>query len=132
MIKHDEEWVTIPVATNYEMDRHGRVRNRETGQILKVQKRGKSCRVLLRIAPGHRKCFSINNLSWMTHGRVKSRTTVAFPVIATKGNERYYFNSLRATAKFLVVRENYSYGAVFYHLVKRRKEVYGWRINYQR
>lgn len=129
---NNTEWVTIPVAPNYEMDRHGRVRNKTTGRILKHVLAHGCKSVSLKVDTTRRTMFSISQLIWLTHGTVAKKTTITVPIIVSKGNQRHYFNTLRATAKFLADRENHPSSTVSDYLVKRRKEVYGWRINYQR
>lgn len=127
-----EFWIQIPVAPKYEISNHGRVRNIRTGKIRKPLKSKNHINQMSLCVDSEKKFFSIANLLWLVHGLIKKRTTTSLPVIISKGNERYFFDSARAASRFLGKREHYAAGSAYCYLQKRRKEIFGWRINYQR
>ena len=137
-----EIWLPIPVAPKYEINRRGDVRNIKSGRIVKPwipKDRTNDKQVYLRIKTGDRKAksFHVAGLLWLTHGIIPKRKThsrIVVPVIVSHGNnERYCFDSMRQTAKFLATRIPLTAGRIHAVLcTKRPKELDGWRINYQR
>lgn len=127
-----EKWLPVPDAPNYEISSTGKVRNRKTGKVLKPYTSKKGDNVIALSLKNHVRRVSVNNLLWLVHGTVKGRTTIAVPVVITKGNERRYFESSREAARFIAARECYTDKAVRYYFRYRRNEAYGWKINYQR
>ena len=134
-----ENWIQIPCAPKYEINQRGQVRNIKTGHILKpyIRKgRVEDIRICLRIEKDNStRHFSQAGLLWLTHGEIPKRKTysrIAVPVIISRGGERHYFDSCNQAAAFIAKREHYSVITVGIHLSKRREEIYGWRINYQR
>lgn len=128
----NDDWVQVPDFPNYEVNQKGQVRNAKTGHVLKPYTSEKGDNAVCLCGGNGVKCFTANNLLWLTHGKIKGRSTIAVPVIITKGNERHYFNSSREAARFIARREHFSDKAVRYYFRHRRKEAHGWRINYQR
>lgn len=130
-----ETWIQIPCAPKYEINQRGDVRNIKTGRLIKpriLKNRVKTKRFELYIGEDCiRKNFTQANLLWLTHGIIPKRLPV-IPVIVSRGNQRYYFDNCTQAAQFLSRRECYSVSAAVYHLCKRREEIYGWKINYQR
>ena len=137
-----ETWLQIPCAPKYEINRHGIVRNIKTGRIIKPwipKGRTNDKQVFLRIKTGDRKAksFHVSGLLYYVHGIIPKRKTpsrIVVPVIVSHGNnERYCFDSMRQAAKFLATRIPLTAGRI--HVVlctKRPKEIYDWKINYQR
>ena len=131
-----ENWLPIPVAPKYEINQRGDVRNIRTGKILAVTSVvGHQYSVYLYTDNGQKWC-SIANLLWLTHGFIPKRKThsrIRVPVIVSRGNERYYFDSLRQAGAFIAHREKkHAPEYLIQRLSRRPKEIYGWRINYQR
>lgn len=135
-----EKWIQIPVAPKYEMNRRGDVRNIKTRRIVKPWQRKdrghlKIFGLYLDEGKCHRKQFSQSSLLWLTHGiipRRKDGVRLLVPVIVSRGNERYYFESCSKAAQFIAHRKICTPSGVQYHFSLRREEIYGWRINYQR
>ena len=134
-----ENWIQIPCAPKYEINARGDVRNIKTGQILKPlfpKGRGTEPQFYLYAGRGSAaRTFHQSSLLWLTHGKIPKRKThsrLVVPVIISRGGESYWFESCRQAAQFLARREHYAVITVGIHLSKRRKEIYGWRINYQR
>lgn len=130
-----ENWIQIPCAPKYEMNNRGDVRNIKTGRLLKpLARKDRVNTKRFELSVGEdciRKSFTQANLLWLTHGIIP-KILPFVPVIVSRGNKRYYFDSCQQAARFIAERESYSIAAVVYHLCKRREEIYGWRINYQR
>lgn len=57
---------------------------------------------------------------------------VPIAVTVSRGNEKYSFDTCRQAARFIAEREHYATGSIKYYFGKRREEVHGWKINYQR
>lgn len=57
---------------------------------------------------------------------------IAIAVVISRDGERYSFDTCKQAAKFIAEREHYAVSSVEYHFAKRREEVHGWKINYQR
>ena len=132
MARHNAEWVTIPVAPKYEMNLRGDVRNKTTGNLVKIQRlKDNNVRVYLS-TNGKRKIYSVSNLLWLTHGAVEKNSTLSLPVVISKGNERHYFDSIRKATQFIACREFFSSSWTRELFTRRNKEIFGWRINYQR
>ncbi|MBR4381993.1 MAG: hypothetical protein IKP64_00385 [Selenomonadaceae bacterium] len=132
-----ETWLPISVAPKYEINQRGDVRNIKTGRILKpwIRKDRGSKQVSLYIGGRcNKKNFCLASLLWLTHGIVAKRSVRAklVPVIISRENEKYCFDSCSQAAQFLARREHYSVSGVRHHLSKRREELKDWRINYQR
>ena len=136
-----EKWLPIPVAPKYEINQRGDVRNIKTGRTLKPIIRGGRTDdkhfYLYHITNtnGAPRSFPQSSLLWLTHGIIpkrKNHSRLFVPVIVSRGGERYYFDSSRQAAQFIARREHYSAMTVAIRLSKRQKEIYGWKINYQR
>lgn len=131
-----ETWLQIPCAPKYEINRRGDVRNIKTGRIIKpwiCKDRGNRIYFDLYVGePSERKKFLQTSLLWRTHGIVPKNSARLVPVIVSRGDERYSFDSCTHAAQFIARREHYSIGGVGYYLNKRREEIFGWKINYQR
>ena len=130
------EWIQIPVAPMYEINNRGDVRNIKTGRIIKPwipKDRGNRIYFELYVGkPSERKKFLQTSLLWRTHGIVPKKSARLVPVIVSRGDERYSFDSCTHAAQFIARREHYSVDVVRYYLNKRREEIFGWKINYQR
>lgn len=135
------EWIQIPCAPKYEINDCGFVRNIESKCIVNPwipKDRNGDKQVYLRINTGDKKSksFHVSGLLWLTHGIIPKREThsrIPVPVIVSRGNERYYFDSCRQAASFIAKREKkHTAGYAAICLSKRPKEFDGWRINYQR
>ena len=140
-MKTVEKWVQIPVAPKYEINKSGKVRNIQSGKIVTPwipKDRVADKQVYLRIKTGDKKpkCFHVSSLLWLTHGIIQKRKThlrIAVPVIVSRGNQVYYFDTCRQAGAFIAQREKlHSAGYVAKCLSKRPKEFDGWKINYQR
>ena len=133
-----EKWIQIPCAPRYEINKRGDVRNIKTGRLLKPltpRGRGSVPQFFLYIKDGRGRSFFQSALLWLTHGIIpkrKNHSRLVVPVIVSRGGERHYFDSCNQAAAFIAKREHYSVITVGIHLSKRREEIYGWRINYQR
>lgn len=133
-----EKWLPIPLAPKYEINQRGDVRNIETKRIIKPQTRkghGNDKQIGLYVGEKcKRKNFALASLLWLVHGIISEHSARAqfVPVTVSRGDEKYFFDTCRQAAQFLAKRESYSVSAVGYHLYKRREEIYGWRIKYQR
>lgn len=133
-----ETWLQIPCAPKYEINQRGDVRNIKTGKIIKpwIRKDRKSDKqvYLLIETGGKAKSFHVSSLLWLTHGIVAKRSVRAklVPVIISRENEKYCFDSCSQAAQFIARREHYSAEYVQHHLSKRREEIYGWKITYKR
>ena len=136
-----EKWLQIPVAPKYEINQRGDVRNMKTGRLLKSwipKGRIANKQVVLSIEkegkPKHLHVH-VSSLLWLTHGIIPKREThsrIVVPVIISRGNERHFFDSCRQAAKFIAERVHYVADHIVHLLSKRREEIYGWKINYQR
>ena len=136
-----ETWLPIPVAPKYEINRRGDVRNIKSGRTLKplIRKdRLGNVYFSLRLdehSNGKHKTFHRSGLLWLTHGiipKCKTHSRIVVPVIVSRGNERHYFDNCKQAARLLARREHYSVNHVAHLFYERQKEIYGWRINYQR
>lgn len=128
-----EKWLQIPVAPKYEINRRGDVRNTKTGRILKPIAHGNDKRYSLIIGANSRqKTFSQKNLLWLVHGIDPERAPHLLPVVISRNGESYSFDTCKQAAQFIADREYYAVCSVTNYFCKRREEVYGWRINYQR
>lgn len=128
-----EKWLPIPVAPKYEINQRGDVRNKKTGLVLVTTSKPKCSKsVSLYISTGKKKWFTINSLLWLVYGRIKKKSNITLPVIVSKGNQRHYFDSVREAAKFIARDVDCASNTVRMEMWRRREEIYGWRINYQR
>ena len=134
-----EKWLQIPVAPKYEINQRGDVRNIKTGRLLKWWTRKKCVgEKIFRLFVGKSRWardFHQTALLWVTHGFIPKSNThsrIVVPVIVSRGNRRHYFDSCRQAAQFLAARVHYVAGYIEHLLAKRREEIGGWRINYQR
>ena len=140
-MKTVEKWVQIPCAPKYEINKSGKVRNIESGKIVTPwipKDRVADKQVFLRIETGDKKSkgFHVSSLLWLTHGIIQKRKThlrIVVPVIVSRGNQSYHFDSCRQAAKFLAKCDGQHTAGTVVHLLSRRtKEIFGWKINYQR
>lgn len=139
MTCESENWLQIPCAPKYEINKRGDVRNIKTGQFLKpyIRKGRRVDKVFtLCLTEGVRpKKFHQAALLWLTHGIIPKRKThsrIALPAIISKGNQKHYFDNCKQAARFLAPRVHYSVGHIEHMFNQRREEIFGWRINYQR
>lgn len=121
-------FVPIFSAPLYEINRNGSVRNKRTKKILKPLKGRKAKSVNLYIDGVQTRC-AISKLLFETFGIVKKGIRV--PLFISKGNQRFYFDTLSAAARFLMPRLFLSFHAVYKYFTQRKADIYGWRINYQ-
>ena len=133
---YGEKWVKVPFAPNYEVDRRGRVRNATTGNFIKPWMRPQSNGVYHFHVDGKIKKCTKNSLVWLTHGKILTSNThsrLPVPVIISHGNERYYFDTCRQAAFYLAKRDgNHTAKYTVTRFACRLKEIFGWKINYQR
>ena len=140
-MKACDDWVQIPVAPKYEINRRGVVRNIENGKIVNPwMPSDRSCdqKVYLRIKTGDRepKSVHVSSLLWLTHGTIPKRHThsrIPVPVVVSCGNQSYCFDSCRQAGAFIAQREKlHTAKYIAVRLGKRPKEFDGWKINYLR
>lgn len=135
----NEDWIQIPVAPKYEINRRGDVRNRESKRVVKPwtpPDRKHDRQVSLRIVTGGKtKSFHVGGLLRLTHGIIskhKTHSRLPVPVVVSSGNQIYYFKTCRQAAHFLATVTPNTTGYIFTRLAVRVKEFCCWRINYQR
>ena len=112
----------------YEVTRTGVLRNVKSKRILKPKKIG-----IYQIQKPNGKIISISlvKIFWEVFGVLppKSSNTTK-PVIVSQGNRCYYFDKKSAAAKFLAPIVFLSKSTIQACLSQRRKEIFGWEINY--
>ena len=117
-------FLPIPSLDNlYEINMLGEVRNAQTKKIVQPYYQF--------FAYGKHTYRALTSLLWEVHGfRPKKYALKNLPVSAKKENEKYFFQSYSECAKFIAKRENYSVSAPYNLLRQKRKEIFGWKINY--
>ena len=133
--KTAEDWQPIySLNCRYEMNQFGDVRNAKTKKILKakVLKNKKLLIVRVYIAPYKIVGRSIQQLLWETHGilpKIRAHPKVAVNV--SNEDENYYFESMKAAARFLSDKVFYSVITIHRYLWKKRLPKIGeWKITY--
>ncbi len=133
----DKEGNYLPIPSlngKYEINKYGIVRNSKTKKRLSPFKRGGESLVVSVKINGKDTHRSIPQLLWEVHGALPKKVWFLPPVAVTiqKGVEHYSFESIKKCAKFLSAKEYYSFSWVCHQLFKRKENIYGWKIFYQR
>lgn len=123
------DFIIIPVATKYEMNSKGVIRNIKTRKILKWRYRGTSKQVVLRNEQGKTVCFTYPSLMWLMFGK-RITQTGAIPVVATRGHRQLYFPSCRSCAMELAKATNYAPSTFYNNMVMRKNHIGGWEFKY--
>ena len=123
----------------YEINNFGVVRNIKSKHVIKPwtpKDRKHDQQVYLRVERGGKtKSFHVKGLLYLVHGNASNRHTHArvwLPVVVSKGNQVYYFETCRKAAKFLAPLTNYTAGSLATRFAARVNEIGGWKIVYQR
>ena len=128
-MKDTDGFLPIPVATKYEMNERGVIRNIKTGKVIKWGYRGTSKQASLRDEHGKTICVTFPNLMWMMFGKRVTHTG-ALPVLATKGYRQLYFNSCRECAFALAKSMNYSPSTLYNNMSMRKRQIGDWTFKY--
>ena len=135
-----EIWLPIPDAPLYEISARGVVRNIESKRVVKPwvpKDRKHDKQVFLRIKRGDRqtKSFHVKGLLFLVHGKISKEHTharIPVPVVVSKGNRVYYFETCRKAAYGLAPLVEAKPGCLIHVFAARKKEFRGWKIIYQR
>lgn len=119
----------IPMATKYEINQNGVIRNIKTQKVIKWRYRGTSKQAVLRDAQGKTVCVTYPNLMWLMFGKRVGRTG-SIPIVATKGNRQLYFNSCRECAFALAKSMNYSPSTLYNNMSMRKRKIGDWTFKY--
>ena len=121
------QFFPIPsLGGKYEISRSGVVRNSKFKRIISFKK----TQIYFSINGKHIR-RSKHDLLWEVFG-FRKKSNVKIPVILSKGNQRYFFDSLSQAAFFLQNLIHYSVSHIkSAYFTKRKADICGWHINYQ-
>ena len=122
-------YLQIPIATKYEMNNQGVIRNIKTGKVIKWRCRGTSRQTILRDEQGKTICVTYPSLMWMMFGKRVSQTG-AIPVVATKGHRQLFFYSCRECAFALAKGMGYSPSTLYNNMSMRKCKIGDWSFKY--
>lgn len=122
-------FLQIPIATRYEVNSSGIIRNIKTGKIIKWQYRGSSKQTSLRNEQGKTICITYPSLMWLMFGKRVSQTS-AISVVATKGRRQLFFHSCRECAFALAKVMHYSPSTLYNNMSMRKQQIGDWIFKY--
>ena len=120
----------IPSLDNkYEIDRRGHVRNVKTKLPIKAKCGGKC--FCFQMSAREYVSRSLSDLLWEVHGKIIPRRFRPCPVFCEKYTGKFFFDNLRACARFLAPKIYLSWRTLANdYLANRRTEIQGWHITY--
>lgn len=123
-----DEFKIIPEAPNYEINREGVVRNRQTGATLKPTSAGQ---VGLYIADGKPTFRNPKVLAAEIFNLPAPKQRHApIPVTLSKDDRKFTFKNILSAAEWLENEVFHSFDHIKKIMHKRKPEIYGWDVTY--